>query len=103
MRDQGTRPNLNDDTPILNNSELTDEERQFIRASANLLAEITIAEGPVPMQCVRNIAAVLGWDRDRVRRVARQVARFGLIAKRSEIAAAYGEWQQSQTGGGHVH
>jgi hypothetical protein len=103
MRDQGTRPDLNDDIPMLDGSQLTDEERQLLKASASLLAEIAVADGPVPMQCLKNIGAMLGWDRERTQRVARQIARFGLISKRSEVRAAYEEWQQSQPGGGHVH
>jgi carbamoylphosphate synthase large subunit len=90
MRDQGTRP-----PETIDCSSLTDEERQFLRVSANLLAEIAVAEGPVPMQCLANIAEMLGWPRERAARVARGLARFGLVSKRSAVRAATAAWGQS--------
>lgn len=103
MRDQGTRVTELGDRPMLDGSQLTDEERAFLRVSANLLAEIAVADGPVPMQCLKNITAMLGWGDQRTRRVARQLARFGLVSKKSEVRRATEEWErdQAETGRGN--
>lgn len=86
------------DLDLLDCSSLTEEERAFLRVSANLLAELAVAEGEAPMQSVANIAAMLGWDMERARRVTRQLARTGLVSKRSDVRRARDAYTQEADG-----
>jgi hypothetical protein len=66
-------------------STLSDEERDYLRASAGIMAAIAESRGSAPGLNSDTIAGVLGWTSDRATAVARQLQRTGLIAKKSHI------------------
>lgn len=71
----------------VNGATLTDEEREYLRAASTVLATIAEADGLAPGLNNQSIAELLGWAPDRARRVARGLARTGLMAKQSHIRA----------------
>ena len=83
MRDQGTRQD--DDDRSVDCSTLTDEERQYIQAAAVLLQAIATSKDRCPGMTNEAIGELLGWDRTKARRVAKQLARTGVMAKRSHV------------------
>lgn len=86
MRDRGTRPDLEDDRSV-DCSTLTDEERKYLQAAALLLGAIAVATDRRPGMTNDAIAELLGWDRIKARRVAKQLGRTGIMAKRSHVCA----------------
>lgn len=86
MRDQGTCSDLEDDRSV-DCATLTDEERQYIQAAALLLSAIAVATDRRPGMTNDAIAELLGWDRIKARRVANQLGRTGIMAKRSHVRA----------------
>lgn len=66
-------------------STLTDEERSYLRAAAAVMATIADATGVAPGLNNDSIADRLDWPVERARRVARGLARTGLMATQGHV------------------
>jgi hypothetical protein len=76
-------------------SDLTEDEREYLRCAAAVLGAIATSRGQAPRLSSRTIGEELGWDGERVRRVARDLRRIGVMVKRSAVVTAMEEYEQT--------